>query len=221
MFINRTGVFSTSWIGGAPFLPPGIDHPQNENLEPLTFFFTIAFPSNHPLSDLSLSFFFDTQHFNEDLTIPEMLPAHDSTPVVPPGFLHKYQGNFKTYLFPTQDGVVLNTEHLQIVRQNLAFSAAPEPDAFGYAGAEPIWVVGEEAPGMCQSANPVFAVQIFQDQAFPKFTNAPSQSEMNIFGGSKRRKDNDYFFFNQNEVYFFGYPTLPLCENVYIITQCD
>lgn len=221
MFINHTEKATSSWIGGQPFLPTGFNHPTNSKNSPLTFFFTLAFPKHHQLTGLSLSFFFETQEFNEDLVIPEMLPAHNKKPAVSEHFLKEYQKNFKSFLFPTSAGVIQKDGETQINKQYLTFSDIKEASSFGYAGKNPNWRLEEETPGKCGNIDPVFALQVFGEQTFPIADSATGQTEMDIFGGSKKRKQRDYYFFNKNESYFFAYPSLPITACTYIITQCD
>ncbi|MFJ2710766.1 hypothetical protein ACIOZM_07715 [Pseudomonas sp. NPDC087346] len=221
MFIVKTELPSSSYIGGCPVLPPGLQIPKGENGIPLTFFFTIQFPASHEFTGYTLSFFSATSEFNEKFTIPEMLNTDLKNAAIPSGFLRTYQKYFKAYLFKTDTAEKSNTQISPIKLQYLDFSRQEHGEVFGWAGRPPEWVLEDEAPSTYEGKDLSFLLQVRGEQAFEIIDSAPAQKEMNIFGGEKDRKKRDYFFFNQNEVYFFGTTSLKYDNNIYIITQCE
>lgn len=221
MYLNSSQCQSDSLIGGLPFVPKGVAHPTNPDGVPFTFFFTVTYPTGHALEGNSLSLFCETQAFAESTLIPEMLPSHNARPVVPADYLHNYQRAFKAYFFKTRDGVLLNSSTEQIAKQYLTTSQTREQRAFGHIGNAPLWLSGDNSPGPCEREEPLFALQVFQNQTFPITALAPRQEEMCIFGGTQKRSSDDYYFFNMNEVYFFAYPNRLADRATYIITQCN
>ncbi|UQS14288.1 DUF1963 domain-containing protein [Pseudomonas sp. HS6] len=220
MFIIKTKKETPSHIGGNPVLPIGVDIPKSKNGKALTFFFTIQFPTTHDFSGYTLSFFSATEEFDETLSIPEMLNTVLKDAVVPNGFLKTYQKLFRAYLFKTEIAATSN-EASNVKLQYLEFSDQKTEEVFGWAGKSPEWVLEDEAPSKYEGSDFGFLLQVKNGQTFEILEVAPPQKENNIFGGTKDRKKRDYFFFNENEVYFFGQHTEKYDDNVYIITQCD
>lgn len=221
MFIIKTQMETNSYIGGNPIVPLGFAHPKSKSNIELTFFFTIQFPTTHKFSGYTLSFFSATDEFDEYLTIPKILNSVLRGAVIPNGFLRDYQELFKVYLFKNETAEKLEIKTPGIKKQHLAFSTNEEGDMFGWAGCSPKWLLDDETPSTYEGRGINFIFQVRNDQAFEILDAAPPQKEMNIFGGTKDRKNRDYVFFNQNESYFFGQPSKEADNNVYIITQCD
>ncbi|MGY2293636.1 hypothetical protein ACW9H6_28295 [Pseudomonas sp. SDO528_S397] len=220
MFIVKTSIKTASHIGGAPILPKGVATPKSDNGIPLTFFFTIQFPEGHTFYGYALSFFCATDEFDEDFSIPEMLDVVLKGAIIPDGFLNVYQKFFKVYLFKVEDAVALEPQS-NIARQYLTFSDDEVSDIFGWIGKVPKWLLEDESPSMYEGQNLDFLFQVKKDQVFEILNSAPPQKEVNIFGGEKDREQRNYFFFNKNEVFFFGVFSKSPNDNVYIITQCD
>ncbi|MEE5062397.1 hypothetical protein V2J74_27450 [Pseudomonas alliivorans] len=221
MFITKTNLETKSHIGGHAVLPMGQGKPSSITGVPLTFFFTIQFPSSHKLNGYTLSFFSATDEFDENFTIPEMLSTDLKNARIPQGFLRDYQKFFKAFLFKTELAYTAEDDEEKIKIQYLEFSDQEVGEVFGLAGLSPKWILEDESPSSYEGESLEFLLQVRCDQAFEIIETAPPQKEMDIFGGTKDRKKKDYFFFNQNEVFYFGQPSGHFDDNVYIITQCE
>lgn len=149
-----------------------------------------------------------------------MLNVELKNAVIPNHFLENYQEFFKVYLFKTENATTLETQsHIKL--QHLAFSDKEAGNVFGWMGDSPKWLLGDESPSLYEGQHLSFLLQVRKDQVFDVLDSAPSQKEVNIFGGEKDRKERNYFFFNENEVFFFGTDSKLPDNAVYIVTQCD
>ncbi|MCU7251612.1 hypothetical protein [Pseudomonas koreensis] len=220
MFIIKTNTETDSYIGGLPVVPKGTSLPKSESGIPLTFFFTVKLPKNHKFFGYTLSFFSATGEFDENLSIPEMITTELKNAIIPSGFLKQYQKLFKVFFFKSETATTLE-EVSNIKLQHLDFSDQETGDVFGWAGTSPKWVLEDESPSSYEGQPISFLLQVKNEQTFEILDTAPPQKEINIFGGEKDRKKRNYFFFNENEVFFFGRPSEKPDDNVYIITQCE
>lgn len=96
-----------SFIGGLPRLPLNIELPKCSLCnEQQTFIFQISFPDEHIWSGLSMAVFACTSCAKEGYFIPEMLKGQLKDINIPKGFLEKYQCNFKTLVFKTEEATI-------------------------------------------------------------------------------------------------------------------
>lgn len=190
-----------------------------------TFFFQVAFPSEHSWMGLSLAVFACTECADEDLLIPTFLHGQLAGADIPDGFLNVYQRNFRFLVFETATAIP-RTDYVEKIKfQRWRMEPTPDTSAAGNKiGGEPNWVLNDEAPATYRSDTPmVFLLQTEEDFRFATVPGASPQMQIDFSGprgALEPSPDPFYELFIGNALYLFG--TVGATERlVYAIVQSD
>lgn len=151
---------------------------------------------------------------SEDSLIPEMLSVALKGAEIPPGFLARYQTNFRIVVSDIRSAQ-LRSDYDPLIQQSLI-------DVPSWRiGADPLWLVDDETPGSYESfRHPAFLFQVPLGTTFPKLSGAPSQKTLDIAGNVVDKDCPGYELFLGNAIYFFGFGE-PSAEHTYVATQVD
>jgi hypothetical protein len=207
-----------SFIGGKPRLPAGERLPACVLCNsPLTFFFQLAFPADHPWAGHSLAAFACTRCADERYLIPEMLRGALPGADVPTSFLYTYQRNFRALVFTTDTAAIVPGygELVRFRRMSLLSEASSD---VGHVGGAPRWLMDDETPRAVGGAAPAFLFQLEPGVTFPIHPDAPGQVELALDGSPAASENPFYKLFIGNGTYVFG-AQVPESLGVYVVTQ--
>jgi hypothetical protein len=221
-YLNRkeeTQTSQTSFVGGRPSLPSGVDLPICALCgERQTFMFQVAFPHGSDWAERTLACFSCMRCADENFLIPEMLSSHRSGANIPAGFLTSYQRNFAFLVFPTANSKLVSNYVQEVAFHALEFSKTAGPARFGKIGGAPNWVLEDEAPGTYDASVPmVFLMELESNVQFSIVDGAPPQMELDLLGNPSPSPLGYYQLFLGNALYLFG--TSDGDPLVYAITQ--
>ncbi|ALS28272.1 hypothetical protein IJ21_28760 [Paenibacillus sp. 32O-W] len=211
----------TSFIGGRPRIPAGVDLPQCRLCgADLTFFYQVAFPAGHVWQSLSMAVFACTSCAHEQYLIPEMLTGVLAGADIPQGFLTQYQRNFRIVVFETRSGEqrMDYTPKIRFNRLELVPSRKTAAKR-NKLGGKPNWLLDDESPATYASSVPMkFLMQWIEPPRFDLEDDAPAQIRLGLRGKPEPSRHRYYELFLGNQLYFFGTEAghEPL---VYVITQ--
>jgi hypothetical protein len=209
-----------SFVGGRPALPVGTDVPCCVICDSAqTFFFQVAFPSDHAWTGWSVASFACTSCASEDSLIPEMIPGSLPGADVPTSFLTTYQRNFRFEVFETRSGRMLH-DCVERVRFRRVQLRPGNRSGLGLLGGEPEWVLADEAPGSFDSASPpTFLLQVSSGFQFATVPGSPRQVELGLDGTPEPSPYGHYQLFIGNMTYLFGAKQPTAGAGVYVLTQ--
>ncbi len=180
----------------------------------MCFFFQVVLPAGRRWQGALVAVFQCVSCCSEDSLIPEMPDVSLSGASIPPGFLTRYQSNFRLVVAEATTGRVRNDY------RPLVEDAPIDPGAWRIA-AEPQWLLDDETPASYESfSDPVFLFQVPRGMSFPMSPGAPLQKTLDLEGQLVDADRHHYELFLGNAVYFFGFGP-PAAERVYVITQVD
>lgn len=202
-----------SFIGGRPFLPPGVGIPACALCSArMCFFFQVALPPGHGWQGALVAMFQCVACCSEDALIPEMLSVPLPGAGIPGGFLARYQTNFRVIVGDAASASCRSDYEPLIERRPI------DPSSWRI-GAEPEWLLEDEAPGSYESfEDPVFLFQVPFGTAFPVSAAAPPQKTLDLEGQVVDADRRHYELFLGNASYFFGFGR-PAGERAYVVTQ--
>lgn len=212
---------ASSFIGGKPMLPPGLDVPTCGLCGAVqTFYFQVALPVEHALGGLTLCVFACTSCADQDHLIPEMLSGPLRNADIPLGFLDDYQTNFRALLFATSTGET-QSGYREVIKY-APIELVPITEE-GYRGSKvggaPDWLLDDETPrSYAETQELVFIMQLKEGTTFQVADLAPGQMELDLRGRPSIRSDRIYTLFNSNEIFVFGVNDRNH-PGVYILTQ--
>jgi len=209
------GDVSLSFVGGRPLLSSGAEIPTCALCsERMCFFFQVALPVDHRWQGALVAVFQCVSCCSEDALIPEMPSVALSGAEIPPGFLTRYQTNFRIVVSDAPTAQVRNDYHPLIQHASI------DPSAWRI-GAEPQWLLDDEAPGSYESfKDPVFLFQVPLGMAFIRCPDAPPQKTMGLEGEVVDADGPQYELFLSNASYFFGFGA-PAAGRIYVVTQTE
>lgn len=214
-----------SYVGGKPMLPSNISIPiTKETNAPMTFFFQITFPKQHPWEGFTLSIFSTTDFVDsdEEFLIPTMLEDELYQVIIPKNFLINYQKYFKVFIFKTDDASIVE-DYKEIIQFNsIEFKEikSKEDVLFGSIKNDPVWVLDDESPKSYNNTVPMqFLFQTKLDYTFKR--KSKDTLRQTILDPITEKLgyswEENYELFLANETYYFG--TKGKEKMVYIITQ--
>lgn len=208
-----------SFVGGRPKLPKEAGIPRcSLCASDQSFFFQVAFPSDHGWAGLSLAVFACTSCADESYLIPEMLPGPLPGADIPAGFLSNYQRNFRFEVFETHRAEIVAGYRERVRFQRIRLGGGGP--SIGQVGGLPSWVLEDESPGTYASSPMVFLLQLRSHVEFGLIQGAPPQMEIGLLGDPEPAPFDFYKLFIGNTLYLFGTEGLARSE-VYAVTQVD
>lgn len=209
------GDVSLSFIGGRPFLSSGTEIPICAICSArMCFFFQVALPAGHRWQGALITLFHCTSCCSENTLIPEMLNIPLKGAEIPRGFLTRFQTNFRIVVGDA------TTARLRDDYDPLIQQAPIDPLAWRI-GAEPQWLLDDEAPGSYELFNdPVFLFQVPLGMTFPMCSNAARQKTLGLTGEIVDSDLPYYELFLGNACYFFGFGT-SAAGRTYAVTQAE
>jgi hypothetical protein len=206
---------SLSFMGGHPHLPPAAPIPVCALCSSrMGFFFQVELPAAHRWRGTILAVFHCVSCCSEDALIPEMLSVPLPDAEIPPGFLARYQTNFR--IVAGDIATVRRRDDCDALIEKCAI----DPAAWR-VGAAPEWLADDETPGSYESfKDPAFLFQVPSGTVFPKAPGAPPQKTLDLEGRVVDAEGDAYELFIGNATYYFGFGP-PAAERVYVVTQAD
>jgi len=213
---------TTSFIGGKPCIPENVNIPKCQLCDnEMTFYFQIAFPVDHIWSGMSMALFSCTKCHDDDFLIPEMLEGNALKNIeIPNGFLERYQKNFRTIIFPTKKGKIIEdyVAKIKFKKWNILKTDNVELND-NYIGSLPKWYLDDETPSKYHSEEMHFLMQLKEEMKFEIESDAPGQIKFNYLSDKFEERDDRYYeLFLANYIYFFGTKNTAN-PSVYILTQ--
>ena len=221
----------TTFIGGFPRLPAEVELPRCGLCGAIqTFFFQVAFPSDHIWSGNSLAVFACTMCATQKHWIPPMFYTTKKPLDIPDEFFQNYQINFRFFVFQTNEGQLRYdyTPRVSFLRWHLLpveddyleeENTIDEYGMFSKVGGRPIWLQFDNAPTTLSSYIPMhFLLQVEHDFEFETVTGAPPQRVIDAQTGKLILSDEPYYLFLGGAVYLFGTPE-PDQRLVYVVIQ--
>jgi hypothetical protein len=209
------GEDSRSFVGGQPFLAPGAEMPACTLCSArMCFSFQVALPAGHRWHGALVAMFQCISCCSEESLVPEMLSAPLRGATIPPGFLRRFQTNFRIVVSDATSAR-LRDDYEPLIPHR------PMDQRLWRIGAEPHWLTGDETPGSYESfADPTFLFQVPLGTVFPIQPSAPPQKTLDLSGQPVDSDQPHYELFLGNAVYFFGFGK-PATDRVYVVTQVD
>ena len=221
----------TTFVGGYPRLPAKVELPHCACCGALqTFFFQIAFPSDHIWAGYTLALFHCTacEYDDDGELVPTLFKREEEPLDIPAHFFESYQINFRIFVFPTEQGqmrrdyeprILFRHWNLRPVADNYPENTKEKNSVYiSKVGGEPWWIQFDNTPATYAGSVPMhFLVQVVPRFTFDIVPDAPPQ----VFTDSiyeELRFDRYYKLFLHSGFYFFG-TTEPNQDIVYIVLQ--
>lgn len=209
---------SSSYIGGKPMLPDGVQIPKHPKTKSqMTFFFQILMPDTHEWAGQLISIFCVTDDYDPENIIPEMIEYNRSNYDVRSDCQQFNQNYFKVIVSDFKSCKVKD-EYKEIIEYKPLIFRSEADNAFSFIGGTPNWIIEDESPTTLDGKKIDFLFQTSTDLYFSKLSCAPKQ-KIEDFEKSSGIRDSyidDYSLFAGNAIYFFGEKTT---KRVYMVLQ--
>jgi hypothetical protein len=211
-----------SFVGGQPILPVDTKMPKCKLCDAQqTFFFQIAFPTDHNWAGKVMAAFFCTKCADIDYVSPSAT-GPDDFKHLPDNFLQEHSVNYKFLVFEASQPLRLKNTYIALLEyEQISFKKLAQPRSRSTkVGGEPYWYLEDDTPISYMGSGFTFLMQLSEDwPLFKKLEDAPEQADVKLFiSDSGFRNDGLYQFFGGAPLYFFG--TLDLPEpKVYLLNQ--